>query len=70
MEVEYNKVLHWEALGAAVPGESSTVPDTPWGEGIQLASVIQLLKGRADHVTDVRQLWLPIPRGTPVCRNT
>ena len=21
----------------------------------------------ADHITDGRQLWLPIPRGTPLC---
>ena len=46
MEAEYNEVLHWEAPGPAVPGESSTAPNTPWGEGIQLADVIQLLKGR------------------------
>ena len=46
MEVEYDEVLHWEALGPVVPGESFTMPDTPWGKGIQLAGVIQLLKGR------------------------
>ena len=45
MEVEYNEILHWEAPGPAVPGELSTTPNTPWGEGIQLAGIIQLLKG-------------------------
>ena len=47
MEEEYNEVLSWEDPGPANPtGEPSTVPETPWGEGIQLAGVIQLLKGR------------------------
>ena len=46
MEVEYDEVLHWKAPGPAVPGESSTAPNTPWGEGIQLAGIVQLLKGR------------------------
>ena len=45
MEAEYNEVLHWEAPGPVVRGESSTAPDTPWGEGIQLAGIIQLLNG-------------------------
>ena len=46
MEVQYDEVLYREALGPVVPGESSTVPDTRWGEGIQLSGVIQPLKGR------------------------
>ena len=47
MEDEYNEVLHWEDLGPANPeGEPSTVPETSWGEGIQLAGTIQPLKGR------------------------
>ena len=46
MEVEYDEVLHWEAPGPAVPGEWSPAPYTPWGEGIQLAGIVQLLKGR------------------------
>ena len=47
MEAEYNEALSWEDPGPANPtGEPSTVPEIPWGEGIQLAGVIQLLKGR------------------------
>ena len=46
MEVEYDEVLHWEDPGPAVPGEASAASETPWGEGIQLAGVIQPLKGR------------------------
>ena len=47
MEAEYDEVLHWEEPGPANPkGEPSMMPETPWGEGIQLAGTIQLLKGR------------------------
>ena len=46
MEVEYDEVLHWESPGPAVPGELCTAPDTPWGESIKLAGIIQPLKGR------------------------
>ena len=54
MEVEYDEVLHWEALGPAVPGEPSTAANTPWREGIQLAGIVQPLKGRqtASLMTD------------------
>ena len=43
MEAEYDEVLHWEVPGPVEPGESSMAPETPWGEGIQLAGVIQPL---------------------------
>ena len=47
MEAEYDEMLSWEDPGPANPtGEPSTGPETPWGEGIQLAGAIQLLKGR------------------------
>ena len=60
MEAEYNEVLHWESPGPAVPGESSIAPDTPLGEGIQLAGIIQPLKGR-------QTTSLMFPGGTPPC---
>ena len=43
MEAEYDEVLHWEVPGPVEPGESSMAPETTWGEGIQLAGVIQPL---------------------------
>ena len=46
MEAEYDEVLHWVDPGPAVPGEAATSSETPWGEGIQLAGVVQPLKGR------------------------
>ena len=47
MEAEYNEVLSWKDPGPANPtGEPSTGPETLWGEAIQLAGAIQLLKGR------------------------
>ena len=46
MEAKYDEVLHWVDPGPAVPGEAAAPSETPWGEGIQLASVVQLLKGR------------------------
>ena len=46
MEAAYDKVLHWEDPGPAVQGEASAMPETPWGEGIQLAGMVQPLKGR------------------------
>ena len=45
MEAMYDEVLHWVDPGP-VPGEASTPSETPWGEGIQLAGVVQHLKGR------------------------
>ena len=41
MEAEYDEVLHWEVPRPVEAGESSMAPETPWGEGIQLAGVIQ-----------------------------
>ena len=46
MEAEYHDVLHWEDPGPAVPGEVSAASETPWGEGTQLAGVVQHLTGR------------------------
>ena len=46
MEPEYDEVLHWVDPGLAVPGEAATSSKNPWGEGIQLAGVVQPLKGR------------------------
>ena len=46
MEAEYDEVLHWEDPSPAVCGETSAAPETPWGEGIQLAGMVQQLKGR------------------------
>ena len=46
MEAAYDEILHWEDPGPAVHGEASAMPETPWGEGIQLAGVMQPLKGR------------------------
>ena len=46
MEAEYDEVLHWGDPGPAVLHEASTSSDTPWGEGIQLAGVVQPLKGK------------------------
>ena len=46
MEAEYDEVLHWEDPGPAVPGEMFPAPETLWGEGIQLAGMVQQLKGR------------------------
>ena len=46
MEAEYDEVLHWVDPGPAVPGEAAASSETPWGEGIQLAGVVQPLKGR------------------------
>ena len=46
MEAEYDEVLHWEDPGLAVPGEMFPAPETLWGEGIQLAGMVQQLKGR------------------------
>ena len=46
MEEEFDEVLHWEDPGPAAPGEASVASETPWGEGIQLAGVIQPLRGR------------------------
>ena len=43
MEAEYDEVLHWEVPRPVEAGESSMAPETPWGEGIQLAGVIQPL---------------------------
>ena len=45
MEAEYDEILHWEVSGPVEAGESSMAPETPWGEGIQLAGVIQPLGG-------------------------
>ena len=46
MEAVYDEVHHWEDPSPAVLGEMSAVPGTPWGEGIQLAGMVQPLKGR------------------------
>ena len=46
MEAEYDKTLHWVDPGPAIPGEVAASSGTPWGEGIQLAGVVQPLKGR------------------------
>ena len=46
MEAEYDEVLCWEDPGPTVPGEMSAAAETPWGEGIQLAGMVQQLKGR------------------------
>ena len=46
MEAECDEVLQWVDPGPAVPGEAATSSETPWWEGIQLAGVIQPLKGR------------------------
>ena len=46
MEAEYDEVLHLEDPSPAVPGEVSAASETPWGEGIQLAGMVQHLKGR------------------------
>ena len=46
MEAEYDEVLNWEHPNPAVPGEVSAASETPWGEGIQLAGIVQHLKGR------------------------
>ena len=45
MEAEYDEILHWEVSGPVEAGESSMAPETPLGEGIQLAGVIQPLGG-------------------------
>ena len=54
MEAEYDEVLCWEVPGPVEPGESSMAPETPWGEGIQLAGVIQPLGVKANSITDGR----------------
>ena len=46
MEAEYDEVLCWVDPSPAVPGEAAMSSETPWGEGIQLAGVVQPLKGR------------------------
>ena len=46
MEAEYDEVRHWVDPGPALPGEASAPSETPWGEGIQIAGVVQHLKGR------------------------
>ena len=46
MEAEYDEVLYWVDPGPSVPGEAAAPSETPWGEGIQLAGVVQHLKGR------------------------
>ena len=46
MEPEYEEVLHWVDPGPTVPSEASQTFDTPWGEGIHLAGVVQPLKGK------------------------
>ena len=45
MEPEYGEVLQWVDPDAAGPAASKSA-DTPWGEGIFLAGVVQPLKGR------------------------
>ena len=46
MEAEYDEVIHLVDPGPAVPGEAAASSETSWGEGIQLAGVVQPLKGR------------------------
>ena len=38
--------LTWLDPGPAVTGEASAPSKTPWGEGIQLAGVVQYIKGK------------------------
>ena len=46
VEPEFDEVLHWVDPDAAGPEGASSSADTPWGEGIFLAGVVQPLKGR------------------------
>ena len=46
MEPEYEQLLSWEDPGPAVPGEDTTGPDKPWGDGITVSRSNQPLKGR------------------------
>ena len=64
MEVEYNEVLHWEAPGPAVPGESSTVPDTPWCQECNRGystkqALVAHLKAKHGSPPTVEQLTCP-----------
>ena len=46
MEAKYDEVLHWVDPSPAFPIEAAASSETPWGEGIHLAGVVQPLKGR------------------------
>ena len=46
MEPEYEQLFQWEEPGPAGSGEAAAEPDKPWGDGIVVYGLSQLLRGK------------------------